>query len=40
MNEKNKEKRQDKKDEPSPFTMPINEMPINMSKTGQKIVDF
>ena len=26
--------------QPSPFTMPINEMPINMSKTGQKIVAF
>ena len=25
---------------PSPFTMPINETPINMSKTGQKIVAF
>ena len=25
---------------PSPFTMPINETPINLSKTGQKIVAF
>ena len=26
--------------QPSPFTMPINETPINWSKTGQKIVVF
>ena len=30
----------EKEYKPSPFTMPINETPINMSKTGQKIVDF
>ena len=27
-------------EKPSPFTMPINETPINMSNTGQKIVAF